>query len=253
MTTNTNKISALIDSGNLINAPEYFEEILIGRGLRHYLNAYLESVSSLDGEIFYHGLTHTKQVVLAAFEGAVISSMRHDEIKHILLAALFHDFMHTRGKDTEKVNINRAVKGLEYVVAAVPDDFKIEPEDLVKVIDIIRSTAYPYSRSRTKLTTSSFILRDADRMCYYANDEIFLDLMCGLANENVYKLDEPTSDCFIRDQRQFTQTVRWETKWAYLKYQQLNWPAIAAHKTNLLRKHLRIIQDGRTIRFGLEV
>jgi HD superfamily phosphodiesterase len=114
----------------------------------------------------YHNFYHTQCVVdncyyLASYH--VGSELSEEDIRLLLIVALFHDFNHTTKKDNESNNIKRAVYALY-------DCSRSLNENLTGWVELIKSTSWPYEKPAEELTLMQQILRDADQLqCFDKN------------------------------------------------------------------------------------
>lgn len=106
----------------------------------------------------YHNLDH--MLTVTKWCGRIASMMALDatEEKALLLAAIFHDFNHTAGKEEDHANIELAVAGLRRFC----EIHRMEDEIRDLAIDNIRVTEYPFIYEPKTLAQK--IIRDADIM-----------------------------------------------------------------------------------------
>lgn len=103
----------------------------------------------------YHNDYHTKCVVVNCVEGASFSNMTYDATYDLLVAALFHDSMHSGGYENDSVNIKNAIQNLTGFDHSISYD---------KIARFIASTEYPFKESVVPYPIEIEILRDADLM-----------------------------------------------------------------------------------------
>lgn len=108
----------------------------------------------------YHGFGHVFHVFYRCYEACLFyqEKISPEEMRILLLAAMFHDFDHPGVGGHDDLNIIRAVRGFRKHV--LQGDQPIV-ERVVSLIDI---TEYPYKFDTSDLTLLAQILRDADMM-----------------------------------------------------------------------------------------
>lgn len=121
----------------------------------------------------------------------------------LLCASLLHDYDHTLGKETDAVNIKRALKGLDGLTYYLPlgvSEFSVS--------DAIECTTYPFS-----IEPKRFIER-----CLRDADILYLSIMCeksivdGLRQEMEVSMKRSiTMEEMILMQKQFYSTARFYT------------------------------------------
>ena len=107
----------------------------------------------------YHNLNHNITVTNFAYYIGQSEGLKKEEMKELLIAAIFHDFNHTAGEKKDDTNIQNSKNGVKKFIEEKDVDV-----DLEKVYDIINATEYPYTIDNDKLTKQQEIIRDADLM-----------------------------------------------------------------------------------------
>jgi hypothetical protein len=137
----------------------------------------------------YHNLKHMCEVMLKAYE-----IMRGDNFigksgfkwnsymnyQPVLVAALFHDYNHSQGKENDSYNIKEAIKGFNAFVEQ--SDTTIFKEIKNEVVDIIKATEYPYVIPSSELSYGQKVIRDAD-LLVSIDDNFFFQNVFGLKEE----------------------------------------------------------------------
>lgn len=98
----------------------------------------------------YHGTPHLYVVALGAHELALMENLPEDEVRNVVLAALFHDFNHQYSTD-DSVNIKCAVEAVREHLSAF---------DVERIECLVSSTRFPYVAVPQDI--SEGIMRDAD-------------------------------------------------------------------------------------------
>lgn len=124
--------------------------------LRHYFRKFMQNARNLGNA--YHNFRHILHVVYLCHDACEYyrDTFSLRERRHLLIAALYHDYNHPGRAGNDDLNIQFALRGLEQ---------HIQPEDrfaLDKISDIISATEFPYTRPFTELSLACLILRDAD-------------------------------------------------------------------------------------------
>lgn len=145
---------------NEINKALIKAEALIYLNLPHInlgnIIEYIETHNK-SNNIPYHNLDHLIGVTmwsgrLAAIEG----SLYHPETKALLLAAMFHDFNHSSGRNKDSWNIKQATDALEIYCK----NNKISSSVMLEAYYCIKTTEFPFIRDPE--TDQENIIRDAD-------------------------------------------------------------------------------------------
>lgn len=104
----------------------------------------------------YHNLFHARCMIENCYDGAQYYNLPFDATKLLLTAAIFHDFAHTGGAETDHENIRRAYHhGLRVFFNG----------DVPRVVwGCVRVTEYPFIHM--PMTIEERIIRDADLMQY---------------------------------------------------------------------------------------
>lgn len=127
---------------------------LAKNGLNHAL-AYVQ-IENPSNTVPYHNLDHMLTVVKWCGRLGALCSITPQEEKALILAAIFHDFDHTAGKEDDDVNIKRAIAGLE----RFGEIHRVDEELLAAAHDLIQVTQFPFIF--TPQTITEKIIRDAD-------------------------------------------------------------------------------------------
>jgi hypothetical protein len=133
----------------------------------------------------YHNWYHIICMVEKCVEGGNYHNLPYRSLRHLAVAALFHDFAHTGGKKEDTVNIDLAISGL-YTLAFI---YGI---DLSEVEHIIRITQYPYIAE--PLSIEQKIIRDADLMQAFRPDTWKEMILTGLRQELIIKFGKDISE-----------------------------------------------------------
>lgn len=125
--------------------------------LRYYFKIIIEAPNIHNG---YHGLRHMLHVTWVCYKACIyygkLNQMTPQQMRNLLIAALFHDYDHTGEAGDDSVNIKRAIAGLRKHVL-----FEDEPY-LEEIIAIFQATQFPHSDLGDTATLEQLIIRDAD-------------------------------------------------------------------------------------------
>lgn len=163
-------------------------DICTDYGLTKYLNHVIRTNPS--NNLPYHNLYHTLCVVRSVHELATEGmnyrqvnnvlcgtheppvNLTHDDVKSLLIAALYHDYGHSGGKNDESWNIRQAI-------ASVPNEVR-SPD----IENLIRATEYPYKdlHPNERIEYMQMIMRDAD-LCQIYQDNFICQCVLGLYEE----------------------------------------------------------------------
>lgn len=174
----------------------------------------------------FHNLYHTQCMMLNCFAGALMAEFESQDVKTLLLAAMFHDANHSGGLESDAVNIERALALLDE--AALVFDLKTATVSQAK--EIIQATQYPYVKEAT--TEAEHIIRDADMMqileaCWF--EHIFI----GLRREFSHRMGAMTLAQFCDFEESFFASVPFHSLWG--KAQEPRYRATAAARVAVAR------------------
>lgn len=115
----------------------------------------------------YHSLHHMLRVTYYCNEGCEYHGIDGNRRRNLLVAAMFHDFNHSKGELKDPDNIIRAIEGVSNWYASNP--MNQTNVDLPTVVNIIKATEYvggsnPYTIPSNNLSMEQAIIRDADLM-----------------------------------------------------------------------------------------
>ena len=168
--------------------------------LDNYLSFFLTKNKAIDAP--YHNLYHTFCVIENCFKISKDENLSEPEIRILVLAALFHDFGHSHGKETDDKNVKLAQE--KFLEASQESD-----EDNNKIIELILATQYPYVISDEKLSLSQKILRDADMMQMFEKN-FLQQIWVGLLQQELKKSPKEA----VELQLKFMQSAKFYTNYA---------------------------------------
>jgi hypothetical protein len=191
---------------------EFCEELADRFGIRVYYNHVVNNNPS--NHLPYHNLFHTLCMVRNCYTAASHYNLPYESVRHLLVAALFHDFAHSGGEYGDDVNVKDAVGGfnkfwniqLRVHSAAAGIDNKL-------VERIIEVTQYPYVRQPVCIEES--IIRDCD-LLQMLEPEWREHVIGGLQKEMSIRLGQDlTLGEMLEGQIKFMTSVKFFTEWAF--------------------------------------
>lgn len=156
----------------------------------------------------YHNWTHIQHMVESVYEGALYHQLGPQCQIDLVVAALFHDYGHTGGKESDASNIRIAKMALDSYTATQVGKIEYIP-DVVRLL--ISVTQYPFVI--TPIFTQERIIRDADLM-EMGRDTWYEMVIEGLRKEmEVSQKKEITVEEMLRGQVEFHEKVEWYSDW----------------------------------------
>jgi hypothetical protein len=163
------------------------------------LNYIIKNSSSLYAP--YHNLNHNITVTVFAYYIGKSEKLNKKEMEELLLAAIFHDFNHTEGKEKDDVNIKKAKEGIRKFVEK--EKIKIDLDAVNKILD---ATQFPYIIDEKELNKQQQIIRDSD-MTQMFDPTRFQHSVLGLQKEMGI-----TYDKHLEGQEKFLKNLEFRTK-----------------------------------------
>ena len=148
-------------------------------GLKYIIN------NSTSNNAPYHNLNHMLTVtrhVYNALEFMNLSDAKRNE--ETLLAALFHDFNHSMGKEVDSINISYAKEGL--VDFLKDKDYDLDINFMFSILD---ATQYPYVLPVNELNVYQLLIRDCD-LCQGFEYDWIKQCILGLSIEMNYTFND---------------------------------------------------------------
>lgn len=182
-------------------------EFIIENGLEHVF-AYVSN-NNTSNNAPYHNLKH--MVSVAKKCNFLINTEDAESNKHeVLVAALFHDFNHSMGKENDEYNVASALKGFVKFIDDNPD-YDINTDI---VIECIRATQYPYIIPSDELTIEQQIIRDSDLLISCDSDFFYYGIY-GLMEE----MGVTDINIMLDGQKKFHESVELSTHYARTLYE----------------------------------
>ncbi len=152
----------------------------------------------------YHNFRHVFHVVWLCDDACMFykNQLTKNEMRCLLIAAMFHDFDHPGIMGDDDLNIARAIRALKkYILREDLEYFEI-------IASIISATEYPYKTATHILSLPKQIIRDAD-MGQAFSVAWMQQILFGLAEEwGRQPID------VLRAQTEFLKNLRFSTDWA---------------------------------------
>jgi HD domain len=199
----------LLDQGITGDIPEIIANRarLYEGDLIAYFRAIFFNAANLENP--YHNLRHSLHVMWLCHDACRYyrGDLAPRQMRHLLLAALFHDFNHPghphpRRRDPDGVNINHAIEGLRQCITPGDEPF------LPGIEGLILSTHFPYTVPGIELSLSGQIIRDAD-LSQALSPAWLQQIVIGLARELGLKPID-----MLKAQPSFLAGLRFNTQWA---------------------------------------
>ncbi len=177
------------NSRNTISVVILNSEGLYEGDLRHYLNISFNHARNLRSP--YHNFRHVFHVLGSCYAACRFYSdvLTPNEMRNLLIAAMFHDFDHPGRTGNDDLNVVVAIRALRK---------HITKEDLVhfeEISELMRTTEFPHRVTTIPLNLQENILRDADASQVLSPDWV-QQVILGLSAErsmspmNVLKMQE---------------------------------------------------------------
>ena len=156
----------------------------------------------------YHNLNHMLVVVRHCYYALVYEELLERQMsEELLMAALFHDYDHSMGEHTDKVNVGFAKHHLRNFIEA--NEIDLDIDFMEKIID---ATEYPYVIPVEDLNIHQKIIRDADLCQVYEYNWLQQNIL-GLCEELELELE-----VMVTGQRKFLEGVETLTSYgAYMR------------------------------------
>lgn len=141
---------------------------------KYNLEYYFELLMTKNSAITnpYHNVFHTITVFVNSYHIAKSENCSEEQIRNILIAAIFHDYNHSGGKKSDSENIEEAISFFK-------NHSKESKSFNDSIIEIIKATEYPYTIKEESLTLEQKIIRDADLTQMYT-DNFLQQVIYGL-------------------------------------------------------------------------
>ncbi len=151
----------------------------------------------------YHNLNHMLTVTRHVYQAFEFMGLGNDErLEPSLLAALFHDFNHSMGKENDAINVSYAKNGLEDFLRTGRVNLDID-----FMFSILDATQYPYIILGDELDTYQKIIRDCD-VCQVFEYDWLKQIILGLSIEMKYSFVD-----LVKGQRNFLLGVEYLTSY----------------------------------------
>ena len=158
----------------------------------------------------YHNNFHLEHVCLFALKGCEFYKIQDQYKKLIATAALFHDFNHTGSGKNDDDNILIAVQG--FLDFNVDTNMFVDDEEKI-IVDLIKTTRYPYLNDCSELSLFEKIIRDSDIIQGPFCQNYINGVVYGIAKENNIPLSK-----MLDGQISFLSSTKFCTDWATSLY-----------------------------------
>lgn len=182
-------------------------EICIGLNISDQLEFVLGNNPSND--LPYHNLTHTLSMVLCCYEAGTHYNLPLVSLRPLCVAALFHDYDHSGGAQSDSANISNAISG--FLHQNCLNSFPWYTEYATQVPRFIAVTEYPYVLS--PVCIEERILRDCDLLSIIY-DDWYDRIIIGLGMEMSVKYGRTVTEYeMVKGQIDFLGSVKLFTDW----------------------------------------
>jgi peptidyl-tRNA hydrolase len=171
-----------------------------------YLGKALSYIIKEDKESLYHpyhNLNHNITVTIFCKYIGDSENLNKKQMKELLLAAIFHDFNHSGGKEKDDYNIKNAKKGFSDFIKESEED--VDEKVVYKIID---ATEFPYKKESKELGIQEKIIRDADMCQLFEPNRLQFNYL-GLQSE--MGIDFSTQ---LNNQEKFYPNIKFNTSFA---------------------------------------
>ena len=159
----------------------------------------------------YHNLNHNVTATVFAYYTGKSEKLSKEEMKELLIAAIFHDYNHTAGESKDDVNIKNAKKGVKQFVEENKVDVNLE-----KIDDILDATEFPYKIEDDKLNIQQKIIRDVDLMQLFEPMRLQFNYL-GLQKEAGITFEKQ-----LENQQKFYKILNFKTKFGKELYKKFS-------------------------------
>ena len=154
----------------------------------------------------YHNLHHTQGMAVNCYYLGLYAQLPYDDLRALVMAALFHDFGHSGGVSTDAENIQVALVAFR----AFAGETGLADAETCKVVRLIEATQFPYVRDIEDELDA--IIRDADQL-QLTMDGWYTMLFQGLRQEFSHKMGAMDLPAFCALQRKYLPTVKYHSQW----------------------------------------
>lgn len=208
-----------IENRNLSHYHGELDKIFKLYNLTSYLKNFLDTNLNCVG---FHSNQNTISLVLNCYEGAVIHELTSNQIKVLLLGALFSNFKCKSRINQSVPSVKQALLGLNKVHILLAKNVKLKDEHILDTEVLIKSTKN-LSSKKPPICIKQKILYDAFKMVVYENSELrlqtYLDDFVYRPNPSYTGVKTYLYQCGIELGK-----VNWVSHWGYVKAIKRNYP-----------------------------
>jgi len=199
------------------------DENLYEGNLIHYFRIVFNEARNLTNP--YHNFRHMFHVLWLCYQACLFykDKLSREEMRELLIAAMFHDFDHSGKFGNDDLNIALAIRGLK-------KHLLVEDEPLfLTIARLIVTTEYPFKAKSSDLSLAEAVLRDADLSQSFTPAWI-QQVVFGLASE---WNEEPVN--ILAKQKPFLETISPVTEWGRKMFPQADIDEKIAEAQELLQ------------------
>lgn len=168
--------------------------IVVSLGLESYWKYFLNH--NLASGVAYHNDFHTAWMICEVSTLGMEHQLNAEQAKHLVLAAMFHDFNHSGGSKPDHINVYTAIAGF-FKAHEIVGNLKIDANEVAGIIQV---TQYPFIHHPFGLSRQ--IIRDAD-ILFGCTEHFCKIIYVDLFSEMLVLRPELTFEQFIRGQEAF--------------------------------------------------
>lgn len=224
------KIDVAIANHQLVNHPEYLQEIIEMYGCVKYFNKYLQHLgySKFKDALVNKPIENMAKYILLCFEGAVYCNLDNAEIKQLLLISLFR--------------YNQSAKEATYRFDEIHNALDEKHQLSVEKEDYILA-ALKGIKETTKDQTLRVILDSAIMLPFHLAEDSQLEHIQDLVNQEYSKTNyrDPDNKLMFTVVTGKLIAVQFKTNWAKIRAFKINWPELIKTQTSKYKTQFGII------------
>ena len=148
----------------------------------------------------YHNFRHMAHVMCAVYEGGKYENLDKNEMRILLIAAMFHDYGHSSHTECDLTEINVAIEALKKYILPV------DSANFDHIKNYIHATTWPHLND-IYLSESMKILRDAD-LSQILSTSWMQQNIHGLATEMNVSVED-----FLRGELNYLSNLQFGSNW----------------------------------------
>lgn len=164
----------------------------------------------------YHNLFHTLCMLRNCYHGALFYNLPYQSTRHLLLAALYHDYGHSGGHTDDAQNVAVAIRSFREIHQRLSANGYNPNIDVEQVVSIISVTQYPFTKK--PVCIEEMLIRDSD-VLQVCEPEWKEHVIGGLQQELSIRFNKSlTLMEMLEGQKDFMATIEFFTDWGHAKF-----------------------------------